>query len=180
VFESAVTRVNFSHLKSKECWLSKLTSEKDMAALRARARLKSLLMFIPNMVLLCGRLLTDARVPKTEKALVAGAILYAIVPLDLIPDFIPFVGQIDDAYLIAITLLRLIDRTDPKVVREHWHGGGDIVELIEMLAMMTAKFLPARIRRVLTSRIEVAPKSKDKGLPIPALVVKPERVSTGK
>jgi uncharacterized membrane protein YkvA (DUF1232 family) len=151
-----------------------------MAALKARARLKGLLMFIPNMVLLCGRLLTDARVPKTEKALVAGAILYAIVPLDLIPDMIPFVGQIDDAYLIAITLLRLIDRTDPKIVREHWNGGGDIVELVEMLAMMTAKFLPARIRRVLTSQVEVAPNSKSKGLAIPALVVKPERISTVK
>ena len=148
-----------------------------MAALRARARLKSLLLFIPNMILLCGRLLTDARVPKTEKVLVAGAVLYAIVPLDFIPDVIPFVGQIDDAYLIAITLLRLIDRTDPKVVREHWNGGGDVVELIEMLAMMTAKFLPAKIRRVLTSRVEVDSKSKGraKGLPLPALVVRPER-----
>lgn len=148
-----------------------------MAALRARARLKSLLLFIPNMILLCGRLLTDARVPKTEKALVAGAILYAIVPLDLIPDVIPFVGQIDDAYLIAITLLRLIDRTDPKVVREHWNGGGDVVQLVEMLAMMTAKFLPARIRRVLTSRVEVSSEARGgaKGLPLPALVVKPEK-----
>ena len=148
-----------------------------MAALKARARLKGLLMFIPNMVLLCARLLKDSRVPKTEKALVAGAIVYAIVPLDLIPDMIPFVGQIDDAYLIAITLLRLIDRTDPKIVREHWNGGGDIVELVEMLAMMTAKLLPPRIRRVLTAKVEVAPNAKEKGFAIPALVVKPERVS---
>jgi uncharacterized membrane protein YkvA (DUF1232 family) len=148
-----------------------------MAALKARARLKGLLMFIPNMVLLCARLLRDSRVPKTEKALVAGAIVYAIVPLDLIPDVIPFVGQIDDAYLIAITLLRLIDRTDPKIVREHWNGGGDIVELVEMLAMMTAKLLPPRIRRVLTAKVEVAPNAKEKSLAIPALVVKPERVS---
>lgn len=151
-----------------------------MAALKARARLKGLLLFIPNMILLCGRLLTDSRVPKTEKALVAGAILYAIVPLDLIPDMIPFVGQIDDAYLIAITLLRLIDRTDPKIVRQHWSGGGDIVQLIEMLAMMTAKFLPARIRRVLTSRVEVSKRATDKGLPVPALVVKPERDHAGR
>jgi uncharacterized membrane protein YkvA (DUF1232 family) len=145
-----------------------------MAALKARSRLKNLLLFIPNMVLLCGRLLTDARVPKTEKALVAGAIVYAIVPLDLIPDMIPFVGQVDDAYLIAITLLRLIDRTDPKVVREHWNGGGDVIQLVEAMAMMTAKFLPKRIRRVLTSKVEIVPKKEGaKGLPLPVLVVKP-------
>ncbi len=152
-----------------------------MAALKARSRLKNLLLFIPNMVLLCGRLLTDARVPKTEKALVAGAIVYAIIPLDLIPDVIPFVGQIDDAYLIAMTLLRLIDRTDPAVVREHWNGGGDVVQLIEAMAMLTAKFLPQRIRRVLTSKVEIDPKqsSKQKGLPLPVLVVKPEREVSG-
>jgi len=59
------------------------------------------------------RLLGDSRVPTTEKALVAGAIIYAVIPFDLIPDMIPFVGQLDDAYLIAMTLLRLMDRTIP-------------------------------------------------------------------
>src|SRR4030095_7464368 len=105
-----------------------------------KRRMKNLLMFIPNMVLLCARLLSDARVPRTEKALVAGAIIYALVPLDLIPDMLPFVGQLDDAYLIAMTLLRLMDRTDPMVLRAHWNGGGDIVQLVEAMAMLSARF----------------------------------------
>jgi uncharacterized membrane protein YkvA (DUF1232 family) len=133
--------------------------------------MKNLLMFIPNMVLLCGRLLTDSRVPRTEKVLVAGAIVYAIIPFDLIPDMIPFVGQLDDAYLIAITLMRLMDRTDASVLREHWNGGGDIAQLVESMAMLSAKLLPKRIRRVLTSRVEVSQKKKDgKLLPTPLLV----------
>jgi uncharacterized membrane protein YkvA (DUF1232 family) len=143
-----------------------------MPALQARRRMKNLLLFIPNMVLLCARLLTDSRVPTTEKALVAGAIVYAIIPLDLIPDMIPFVGQIDDSYLIAVTLLRLVDRTDARVVREHWKGGGDVVQLIEAVAEMAGKLLPKRIRRVLTSRVDVAPEKEGaKGLPRPLLVV---------
>src|SRR5882724_13659969 len=101
-----------------------------MSGLLARRRLKNLLLFIPNMVLLCARLMTDSRVPGTEKALLAGAIVYAIIPFDLIPDMIPFVGQIDDAYLIALTLLRLMERIDPKIVREHWNGGGDVVDFV--------------------------------------------------
>ena len=120
---------------------------------KMKRRMKNLLLFIPNMVLLCARLLSDARVPRTEKALVAGAIVYAIIPLDLIPDMLPFVGQLDDAYLIAMTLLRLMDRTDPMVLRAHWNGGGDIVQLVEAMAMLSAKFLPRPIRRVLTSRV---------------------------
>ena len=140
-----------------------------------KRRMKNLLLFIPNMVLLCVRLLSDSRVPRTEKALVAGAIIYWIIPFDLIPDMIPFVGQLDDAYLIAMTLLRLMDRTDPTVLRAHWNGGGDIVQLIEAMATLSAKFLPKRIRRVLSSRVTVAEKKEDgKLLPMPVLVVSGE------
>jgi uncharacterized membrane protein YkvA (DUF1232 family) len=137
---------------------------------------KNVLLFIPNLILLCARLMTDSRVPGTERALVAGAVLYAIIPLDLIPDMIPFVGQIDDAYLIAVTLLRLVERTDARVLREHWNGGGDVVQLIEAMSLMTAKLLPKRIRRILTSRVEVAADRGEvaKGLPRPLLVVQPE------
>jgi uncharacterized membrane protein YkvA (DUF1232 family) len=140
-----------------------------------KRRMKNLLLFIPNMVLLCARLLSDPRVPRTEKALVAGAIIYAIIPFDLIPDMIPFVGQLDDAYLIAMTLLRLMDRTDPMVLRAHWNGGGDIVQLVESMAMLSAKFLPRRIRRVLSSRVTVAEKKEEgKLLPLPLLVASAE------
>jgi uncharacterized membrane protein YkvA (DUF1232 family) len=147
-----------------------------MSALLARRRLKNLLLFFPNMLLLCARLLTDSRVPATERALVAGAVVYFIIPLDLIPDMLPFVGQIDDTYLIALTLLRLMERSDPKVVREHWSGGGDVVELVGAAALIAAKFLPERIRRVLTSRVEVAPGKLEnlKDFPKPLLVARPE------
>jgi uncharacterized membrane protein YkvA (DUF1232 family) len=147
-------------------------------AAKMKSRMKNLLMFVPNMVLLCARLLTDPRVPRTEKALVAGAIIYALIPLDLIPDMIPFVGQVDDAYLIAITLLRLTDRTDPSVLREHWNGGGDIVQLVESAAMLAGKLLPKRIRGVLTSRVEVPKEKEGKGKDAlfqkPMLVARPE------
>ncbi len=147
-----------------------------MSAIMARRRLKNLLLFIPNLLLLCARLLTDSRVPATERALLAGAIVYAIIPFDLIPDMIPFVGQVDDAYLIALTLLRLMERTDPAVVREHWSGGGDVVEFIGAVAMLAAKVLPKRIRRILTARVEVAPgKLEDlKSIPKPLLVARGE------
>lgn len=142
---------------------------------KMKSRMKNLLMFVPNMVLLCGRLLTDPRVPRTEKALVAGAIIYAVIPFDLIPDMIPFVGQLDDAYLIALTLLRLADRTEPNVLREHWNGGGDIVQLVESVASLTARLLPQRIRGVLTSRVEIAKaRGTEQILPKPLLVANGE------
>jgi uncharacterized membrane protein YkvA (DUF1232 family) len=128
--------------------------------------MKNLLLFIPNLILLCGRLIIDPRVPAKERLLVAGAIIYAVIPLDLVPDMLPFVGQIDDAYLISLTLLRLMSNTDPKIVREHWNGGGDIVELVGSMAGIAAKLLPEKIRRVLTARVESPNRSRKDLKPI--------------
>ena len=125
-----------------------------------KGRMRSFLMFLPNMVLLMGRLLKDARVPMAEKALFAAAIVYVISPLDFIPDVFPFIGQVDDLYVVALVLLRLVNRTDESVVREHWSGGGDIVALAESIANIAPKFLPQRISRVITSRVELAPAGK--------------------
>jgi uncharacterized membrane protein YkvA (DUF1232 family) len=125
--------------------------------------MKNLLMFLPHTIALCGRLMTDQRVPRTEKLLFAGAIVYAIMPLDFIPDMLPFIGQVDDAYLIALTLVRLINRTDGRVVREHWRGGGDIVQLAEAIAGLAPKLLPRRVERVLSARVETAP-TTDQGV----------------
>ena len=118
-----------------------------------KGRMKNFLMFLPNMIRLCGSLLIDNRVPITEKALFAAAIVYAISPIDLIPDVFPFIGQIDDLYLITLTLLRLLNYTDEGVVREHWKGGGDIIALTNSIAGLAPKLLPQRVSRVLTNRV---------------------------
>jgi uncharacterized membrane protein YkvA (DUF1232 family) len=122
-----------------------------------RARMGNFLMFLPNMFRLLGRLIKDARVPVAEKALFAAAIVYVIMPLDFIPDVFPFIGQVDDIYLVALTLLRLINRTDERIVREHWSGGGDIAKLADSVASIAPMLLPKRVARVLSTKVELAP-----------------------
>jgi uncharacterized membrane protein YkvA (DUF1232 family) len=122
-----------------------------------KGRMSNFLMFLPNLVVLLGRLIKDGRVPLAEKALFAGAIVYVIVPLDFIPDIFPFIGQVDDIYVVALTLLRLVNRTDERVVREHWSGGGDIVSLADSIAGIAPSLLPKRIARVISSKVEFAP-----------------------
>jgi len=126
-----------------------------------KSRMKNLLMFLPNLVILCVKLMVDKRVPRTERALFAGAVIYAIVPLDFIPDMIPFVGQIDDLFLIALSVLRLIDRTDDLVVREHWRGGGDIVQLAESAATIAPMLMPKRVARVLLAKVKPTAEGAD-------------------
>jgi uncharacterized membrane protein YkvA (DUF1232 family) len=130
------------------------SSVKKIEKSKLRGRMKNLLMFLPNMVVLSGKLMIDSRVPRTERALFAGAVIYAIIPFDFIADMIPFIGQIDDLFLVALTLLRLIDRTDDVVVREHWRGGGDIVQLAESAATLAPMLMPKRVARVLISKVK--------------------------
>src|SRR6266851_2527447 len=150
-----------------------------MAKAELKSRMKNLLMFLPNMVILSARLMVDSRVPRTERALFAGALTYAIIPFDFIPDMVPFVSQIDDLFLISLTLLRLIDRTDDRIVREHWRGGGDGVALAESVATIAPLLIPRRISRVLISKVK--PTAEGAGLLVnaskfePLLVEVPER-----
>src|SRR5690349_24976603 len=100
-----------------------------MSELNLRSRMTNLLLVIPNLLLLSARLMVDPRVPAKERLLVAGALVYAFMPLDFIPDMLPFIGQVDDAYLIALTLLRLTTVTGPRVLRQHWPAGAVAGEL---------------------------------------------------
>jgi uncharacterized membrane protein YkvA (DUF1232 family) len=76
-----------------------------MADARALAR------FVPDCVVLLTRLVRDPRVPRRSKVLVAALLPYLALPFDLIPDFIPVVGQLDDAILVAFVLRRVVRRT---------------------------------------------------------------------
>ena len=149
----------------------------------AKGRMSNFLMFLPNMVVLLGRLLKDARVPTAEKALFLGALVYVISPIDLLPDILPFIGQVDDIYVVALTLLRLVNRTDETVVREHWSGGGDIVSLADSIAGIAPTILPKRVSRVLSSEVKLAPAGQilrgiaNKGEPV---VVEVPRTDDGK
>ena len=141
-----------------------------------KSRMKNLLMFLPNMVVLSAKLMVDSRVPRTERALFAGAVIYAIIPFDFIPDMIPFIGQVDDLFLVALTLLRLIDRTDDIVVREHWRGGGDIVQLAESAATLAPLLMPKRVARVLLAKVK--PTSEGTGLLASAARLEPVLMET--
>src|ERR1043166_3971430 len=148
-----------------------------MATRQLKSRMKNLRMFLPNMVILCVRLMIDARVPRVERALFAAAVIYAIIPFDFIPDMIPFVGQIDDLFLISLTILRLIDRTDDSIVREHWRGGGDIVQLAEAAATIAPLLMPKRVARVLLAKVK--PTAEGTGLLAKGAKFEPVLVETG-
>jgi uncharacterized membrane protein YkvA (DUF1232 family) len=104
---------------------------------------------IPNFLRLLYGLITDSRVNNVDKLVVAGAIAYILIPLDIIPDFIPFLGEVDDVFILILALQRLINNAGRSVVTTYW--AGDPAELtslhLERVLAACAFFLPRRMRR---------------------------------
>ena len=104
---------------------------------------------LPQYLRLLTGLVTDNRVALIDKLLVLGAIAYIVMPLDLIPDFIPFFGEIDDVYLLVLALQRLISNAGRVVLSDHWSGNPSDLADVNLRGVLAAAafFLPKRIRR---------------------------------
>jgi uncharacterized membrane protein YkvA (DUF1232 family) len=99
-----------------------------------RETARALAGFIPDCVVLCSRLLRDPRVPRRKKALLVALTGYLVLPFDLVPDFIPVAGQLDDVVVVALVLRSLIRAGGEPLVREHWPGPDGSLALVLRLA----------------------------------------------
>lgn len=90
--------------------------------------------FIPDCIVLLRRLLGDGRVPRRSKLLLAALIAYLAMPFDLVPDFIPVAGQLDDAILVAVVLRYVLRAGGPDLLREHWPGPARSLNALMRLA----------------------------------------------
>jgi uncharacterized membrane protein YkvA (DUF1232 family) len=131
------------------------TAARTREAAAPRAGAKRTVMYyikqLPAYLRLLGGLLTDRRVNAIDKLLVAGAIAYIALPIDFIPDFIPFMGEVDDVFLLVIALQRLVANAGRPVLLAHWSGAmEDLADLNLKEALAAAAFfLPRNIRRKL-------------------------------
>jgi uncharacterized membrane protein YkvA (DUF1232 family) len=104
---------------------------------------------LPNFLRMVGGLLADTRVATTDKLLVAGAVGYVLLPMDFVPDFIPFIGEIDDVFVLVLALERLIANAPRAVVLQHWMGDPRQLRSLDLERVLVAAafFLPRRMRR---------------------------------
>ena len=89
---------------------------------------------VPYCAILFKRLLADSRVPRRWKLWSAFALVYLAVPFDLVPDFIPVLGQLDDAIVVALVLRGLLRSAGPLLLREHWPGPAALLVPLERFA----------------------------------------------
>lgn len=86
------------------------------------------LLFVPNAVVTVRRLLRDPRVPKRVKVALVLAGLWALSPIDLIPEFIPVIGALDDLVVVAYALRLAARRVPAASLREAWPGEPALLE----------------------------------------------------
>ena len=85
--------------------------------------------FIPDCIVLFRRLLGDARVPRSRKVVLWALIAYLALPVDVVPDFIPVAGQLDDVIIVAL-VLRLVLRGGRDLVADLWPGPRSSLDVI--------------------------------------------------
>jgi uncharacterized membrane protein YkvA (DUF1232 family) len=96
--------------------------------------LRMIAKLVPYCAILFKRLIGDSRVPVAWKVASALALVYLAFPFDLIPDFIPIAGQLDDAILVALVLRGLLRSAGPRLMREHWPGPTALLVPLERFA----------------------------------------------
>lgn len=112
---------------------------------QSKSLLKEAIILIPKMLRLLFRTMRDRRVGFNHKLLLLGTILYVISPLDFVPDFIPFTGQVDDILLLAVIILKIMQQAGHSVFQDNWNDQQGLSELAKRIRKLASSFLPTSI-----------------------------------
>ena len=115
-------------------WLGAVVA---LAIVGKRTAAKELAMFLPNVLLLFRGLVRDPRCPRRSKALLLFAAAWIASPIDLIPEFIPFLGPLDDAVVAALVLRHIVKKAGPEVIRDHWRGDPGTIDRLLRASRVT-------------------------------------------
>jgi uncharacterized membrane protein YkvA (DUF1232 family) len=105
-----------------------------LVALGRRGDAVAVARFVPDCAVLFRRLLGDRRISRWRKPLLALVLLYLVMPIDLVPDFIPIAGALDDAIVVAVALRTVLHGAGPVLLREHWPGPSRSLDAVVRLA----------------------------------------------
>jgi uncharacterized membrane protein YkvA (DUF1232 family) len=109
-----------------------------LVSLGRRSQAREVASLIPNLAVLFRGLLRDPRVPRSSKRWLWFALAWFVSPIDLIPEFIPVAGPLDDAIVAALVLRHVLRRTERTVLADHWRGDASTLDAIIHLGQREA------------------------------------------
>jgi len=107
---------------------------------------KELLRALPDLGRLLARLVADPVLPRPVKLALAAALVYFASPIDLIPDFIPLVGYLDDLLIAALVVDGVLNWVDRPLVLKYWPGTPDSLDRLARAARILAVWVPRRLK----------------------------------
>ena len=103
------------------------------------------LFLLPDFFMLLFRLMKDERVEKKQKFFIVGVMAYVISPIDLIPDFIPIIGYVDDLVLVVFAINSLLNEIDIEIVQDNWSGDTAMLQKLKDVSAMADNYLDRNI-----------------------------------
>jgi uncharacterized membrane protein YkvA (DUF1232 family) len=108
--------------------------------------MKDLLLALPRLGRMLASLAADRDVPTSAKVVLAALAVYLVSPIDLVPDFIPWLGYLDDALLAAVVVDGVLSFIDRPLLLRYWPGSADSLERVAVVARRLARWVPHRIK----------------------------------
>jgi uncharacterized membrane protein YkvA (DUF1232 family) len=99
-----------------------------------RTRLADLLRLVPDVVRLLRRLVVDRSVPRSVRIALIALLGYLLLPIDLVPDFVPVIGYLDDAIIVALVLRFVTRRAGAAALDRHWPGTPEGLRALRSIA----------------------------------------------
>lgn len=125
--------------------------------------MKELLLALPRLGRMLVSLAADRDVPTAAKVVLAALAVYLASPLDLIPDFIPWLGYLDDVILAAVVVDGVLSFVDRAVLLRYWPGTPASLERVAAVAGRLARWVPKRIKARLFGGHQISPSSDEPG-----------------
>ena len=115
--------------------------------------MRELVRILPLAVRMLGRLAKDTMLPRSAKIAIAAAVAYFLSPVDLIPDFIPVAGLLDDVLIAAVVIDGILGYVDRRIVLKYWPGDPASLDRIARTARWLSIWVPRRLKaRIFSSR----------------------------
>ena len=108
--------------------------------------MSELLRALPQLARLIARLVADPTLPRSVKIALAAAAVYLASPIDLVPDFIPWLGYVDDLLLAALVVDGLLNWVDRALILRYWPGSPESLERVARAARLLAAWVPRRLK----------------------------------
>jgi uncharacterized membrane protein YkvA (DUF1232 family) len=105
-----------------------------------------MLLALPRLGRMLVSLAADRDVPTGAKVVLGALALYLVSPIDLVPDFIPWLGYLDDALLAAVVVDGILSFIDRRLLLRYWPGSADSLERVAVVARRLARWVPRRIK----------------------------------